>query len=135
MFIRFGSMTTPTTQQYDVDHQPALDRQITIRPETNILETTKGIELFIEMPGVGKDRIGLTVENNVLTVIGSREEYVASKQAKYLLQEREGSEYKRSWKLNTDLDSEKIDAQYEHGVLHVTVPEKAEMRPRSISVQ
>jgi len=136
MFIRFGSYTVPNTQLHNTGQQSETDqRPLTIRPETNILETTKGIELFIEMPGVEKDRIGLTIENNVLTVNGSRKGEHQTEQMKYLLQESCGYDYRRSWKLNTDLDTEKVAAQYEQGVLHVVVPKKEEMRLRTISVK
>jgi HSP20 family protein len=87
-----------------------------------------------ELPDVRKEDIGVTVENNVLTLTGVRKQEEASGRGKYQRIERRFGSFSRSFTLPTSVDSGQIAASYKDGVLTVRLPRREESKPKQISV-
>lgn len=106
------------------DHRFAVD----IRAEEN--------EYVIEadMPGLAEDRINVRVEDNLLVIESVVEDRSEERQDNYIVRERSGRAYYRSFALPKDADHSKIEGTYRNGVLTVTVAKKPEAKPRQIKI-
>lgn len=101
-------------------------------PAVNIKETETGFELELAAPGLKKDQFSIEVDQNLLTISSERKDENESKNAEgtYSRREFSYSAFKRSFTLPETVDSEKIEAQYEDGVLHIAIPKKEEALPK-----
>jgi HSP20 family protein len=104
-------------------------------PRADVVSKGEAVEVAVEMPGVKKDDVQISVEKNVLTIKGSKAAPENVKNKDYYLNERRYGEYKRSFKLSDDLDAEKISASFENGVLTLSIAKKEAAAARSIPIQ
>jgi len=103
-------------------------------PSIDVLETKDAIKLKAELAGMDPDDISLEVEDNVLTLSGERRFKEEVDEDKYYRIERRYGSFTRSMSLPQGIDSEKIDAHYENGILEITIPKAEQARPKKISV-
>ena len=96
------------------------DRMVYATPAANILRNGGGYLLEAEMPGVGKDGLEVTVEDNTITIVGHRADKEAPGQALY--RESRPVDYRRVFDLDPDIDAEKISAKIDQGVLTLALP-------------
>ncbi|EKU49706.1 Hsp20/alpha crystallin family protein [Brevibacterium casei] len=89
----------------------------------------------IDMPGVEPSSIDVDVEDRTLTVRAQRTSPVGDKDVKWLTRERTTGTYARQLTLGNRVALDRIRADYEDGVLTLTIPVAEEARPRKISVQ
>ncbi|MEK7748776.1 MAG: Hsp20/alpha crystallin family protein, partial [Bacteroidota bacterium] len=89
----------------------------------------------VELPGVEKDDVKITLENNILTIRGEKKEAKDIKQENYHRVERSYGSFLRSFKLPTSVKSDKVDAIYKDGILSVTLPKAEEAKPKQIEVK
>jgi HSP20 family protein len=106
----------------------------TLRPPVDIYETSDGITLQADMPGVSKDQLNLRVEGNSLLVEGTIG-IAPQEQMTALHAEVRSTLYRRSFVLSHELETGKIEANLKDGQLTVRIPKRAELRPRRIEVQ
>lgn len=94
-----------------------------------------GDQVFInfDLPGVDPESIDLTVERNVLTVKAERR-FQRSEGDQVLAEERRQGSFTRRVMLGESLDTTKLEAAYDHGVLAVTIPVAEAAQPRKIAV-
>lgn len=108
-------------------------RQINyVTPEVNIFETKDAYVLEAEIPGVNRAGLDISVEDNVLTIIGRRQN--ADQQAGWLHRESVTADYRRSFELDPAIDTDKIDAKVEQGILTVHLPKSERVKPRKITI-
>ena len=88
-----------------------------------------------EIPGVRPEDVRLTVENNVLTIQGSKQQVAEERADRVHRYERTYGAFERSFTLPTTVDANSIKASYENGVLTVTLPKVERAKPRQIEVQ
>ena len=105
----------------------------TFIPATDIIETEGQILVFADMPGVDKNSIKVTLENNVLTIEGQVKQD-APKDMTVIYSEYETGDYYRSFTLGDAIDRSKIAAKYKDGVLQLTLPKAEEAKSRTIDV-
>jgi HSP20 family protein len=104
-------------------------------PAVDIYENAnQEIVLKAELPGITREDIDLRVENNTLTLRGERKRDTEVKQEQYHRVERSYGGFTRSFSLPTRIDTEKVRAEFKDGVLSITLPVKAEAKPRQIEV-
>jgi HSP20 family protein len=103
-------------------------------PAVDVYEDEHNITLKIEAPGVEEKDIDVRVENNTLTVHGERKFEKDEKEENYRRIERQYGSFTRSFTLPTTVDSEKVSANYDKGVLKITLVKKAEAKPKQIKV-
>ena len=107
-------------------------REEYIAPNVNIFETQEGYVLQAEMPGVSKDGLEITLEGNEITITGRRSaESVAGEP---LFRESNTADYRRVFELDPAIDTSKVSAKIEQGVLTVTLPKSERVKPRKIKV-
>ena len=123
-------MTTLTqTENKPVETRRA---QTLLTPVCNIRETKDGYTLDAEMPGVLKDGIEITVENNELVIFGRRKE--SDWKGDYIHRESRWLDYRRVFDLDPSIDTTKISAKMEQGVLTLLLPKTEKVKPKKITV-
>src|ERR1700678_4406403 len=103
-------------------------------PPVDVYEDEHNITLKIEVPGIDEKDIDVRIENNTLTVHGERKFEKEEKEENYRRVERQYGSFTRSFTLPTTVDAEKVSANYDKGVLNITLPKKAEAKPKQIKV-
>jgi HSP20 family protein len=116
------------------DHEDVTSRG-TWLPAVDIFETpAKEIVLKAEVPGLKREDIDLTVENNTLTIRGERRRDDGVSDEGYHRIERAYGAFSRSFTLPNSVEAESVRAEYRDGVLTVTLPQREQARPRQIQV-
>ena len=115
------------------DQRGNLDQtQEFVSPEVNICETKDGYVLQAEMPGVNKDGLEITLEGDEITIVGHRQ--VEQLNGESLFRESREAGYRRVFQLDPAIDTGKVSARMEQGVLTVTLPKSERVKPRKIKV-
>ena len=109
------------------------DRPVHI-PDADIYEADGAIVVLADMPGLDDKAVTVELENDVLTIRG-RAPAAGPEPAEPLVREFCERDYERSFAINTEIDREHIKAQMKNGVLKVTLPLAAEVKPRQIAVE
>lgn len=116
--------------------EPRNDRAATgydcILPSVDILENKDGYVLQAEMPGVNKDGLEVTLEDSVLTIVGRRAE--DSVKAELLYRESRPLDYRRTFELDPTIDTSRIEAKMEQGILTLRLPKQEKVKPRKITI-
>jgi len=106
----------------------------TFVPPVDIYEDEHGINLKMEVPGVSEQDINIQLENNTLSVSGERKFEKNEKEENFHRIERRYGSFTRSFTLPSTVDSEKVNAHYENGILSIQLAKKAEAKPKQIKV-
>jgi HSP20 family protein len=103
-------------------------------PAVDIQETEDAYRLYAELPGLTKDDIQITLENNVLRLSGERKLEKDVKRDDYHRVERTYGTFSRSFALPSQVNAEGVQATFENGVLTLTVPKSESAKPRRIAI-
>ncbi|MEZ4670750.1 MAG: Hsp20/alpha crystallin family protein [Anaerolineae bacterium] len=100
-------------------------------------ETDNAYVVFTALPGVNPEDISVSIEDNVLTISGETAQpaFEEKDNARGLLLERNYGKFSRSIRVGAPVDSDKVEAAYENGVLKLTLPKTPEAQPRLIPVK
>ncbi|HYE29813.1 MAG TPA: Hsp20/alpha crystallin family protein [Methylomirabilota bacterium] len=101
-------------------------------PSVNITETKDAYQLEAEMPGVSKDGLEVLLENNELTIVGHRGAYAPN--AECLYRESRGFHFRRTFVLDPTIDTARINARMQDGVLFLSLPKAEKVKPRKIEI-
>ena len=105
-----------------------------LRPPVDIYEDATGITLHADLPGVARERLNINVDNDTLIIDGQAViEMPEGMEALYA--DVRATHYRRSFTLNPGLETDKIEARLDDGVLTLRVPKHPELRPRKIEVK
>ncbi len=104
-------------------------------PAVDIAEHDDEYLVKVELPGVNKDEVKLTLENNILTIRGEKKQEKETKKENYHRVERSYGSFQRSFTLPAAVKSDKIDASYKDGILTVSLPKAEEAKPKQIEVK
>jgi HSP20 family protein len=107
----------------------------TTRPAVDVREKDEEYLMEVELPGLTDKDVELNVEDNILTLSSKKEESKEEKKNGYLIRERRNREFARTFVLPSDVDREKIKAEFKNGLLMVSIPKKPEAKPRKIDVK
>jgi len=132
----FEDFFKPWNEWFDTSNS-LFNRMLTV-PAVNITETKDEYKLSFAIPGMSKDDFDINIDGNMLTVSCEKEESKEEKEHKYTRKEYNYSSFSRSFSLPEEVSKEKIQANYEHGVLSLQLPKKEEAKKlttRSIMVK
>ena len=105
-------------------------------PATDVNETENEITIKAELPGFNPDQIDIRLEGNVLTLKGQvTSEQERKDEGQVHLRERRMSSFQRSFTLPTSVDADRAEANFENGVLTLTLPKREDARARHIAVK
>lgn len=88
-------------------------------PRIDISETKDNLVIHAEIPGVPKENLKITLQDNILTIEGEKKNVNEEKDVEYYREERAFGKFKRSFTLPVEVDSDKVDAKFEDGILEI----------------
>jgi HSP20 family protein len=103
-------------------------------PSVDITENKDSLTLSAEIPGVDKKDVKISLQNNVLTIEGEKKQEKEENSDGQFRSERFYGKFSRTFTLSTDIDAEKIKADFKNGVLTVTLPKTEKVKPRQIEI-
>ncbi|NSW55084.1 MAG: Hsp20/alpha crystallin family protein [Armatimonadetes bacterium] len=101
----------------------------------DVAETADAYILSAELPGVTMDAVSVNVEDNVITITGTKPAPEDTETVKYHRIERPYGNFQRSLALPRNVDPDQVSAKYETGVLTITVGKREEAKPKRIEIQ
>jgi HSP20 family protein len=105
------------------------------RPAADLAADKEGYVFRFDLPGVPKNAIDISVENDVLTISGERKSPFAAEDGRSIYRrETPSGKFERSFRLPDDADAERVTASYTDGVLEVRVPRSPQLQPRRIAI-
>jgi HSP20 family protein len=111
------------------------DLPSTWTPAVDIAERDDEYVVKVELPGVTRDDVKITSQDNVLTIRGEKKHEKESKGMNYHRTERAYGSFQRSFTLPGTVKEDKIEAEFKDGTLVITLPKAEEAKPRTIEVQ
>ena len=103
-----------------------------ITPPASVTEISDGYMLEIEMPGVKKDGLEISVENNELTIVGRRS--LPAMEGALIHRESRPENFRRAFEIDPSIDANKISAKIDQGLVTLTLPKAEHVKPRKIAV-
>jgi HSP20 family protein len=122
-------MNTLTRETREAD-RPQAEQFIT--PPASVTEIGDGYTLEIEMPGVKKDGLEISFENNELTIIGRRSFPIV--EGTLIHRETRPENFRRTFEIDPSIDADKIGARIDQGLVTLTLPKAEHVKPRKITV-
>jgi len=104
-------------------------------PAVDIAEQENEYVVKIELPGVAKDDVKISVESNTLTIKGEKKQENEQKSKNFHRVERSYGSFQRSFTLPSTVKNDKIDAVFNSGILTITMPKSEEAKPKLIEVK
>ena len=104
-------------------------------PAVDIEEHDDKILVNIELPGMNKDDFKITVKDDMLLVSGEKKVERNEESKNYRYFERRSGKFERSFRLHTEINRDKISANYTNGVLTLELPKADEVKPKEIEVK
>jgi len=101
-------------------------------PLVDVESTEAGYTIRAEMPGVDKAGLEITVDNGELTIIGHR--HTSESPGERVYREIRNNDFRRVYELDPAIDTTKISARIEQGILTLTLPKAESVKPRKITV-
>ena len=103
-------------------------------PAVDVYETENELVIKADLPDVSEKDLDVRVENNMLTIHGERKFEQKVKEENYLRMERSYGSFSRSFSLPNSVNTEAIKAEYKDGVLNITLPKRAESKPKQVKI-
>ena len=104
-------------------------------PALNAWVNDEGLMVTAEVPGVNPEDIEIAILDDTLTLSGSRKTDELPEGAEFKRRERSAGEFSRSIELPFRVDADAVEARFNNGVLHITLPRIPEEKPRKITVK
>jgi len=104
-------------------------------PRCVVSEVKEGYQMKFDLPGISKDQIKIELHENQLTVSGERKEQKSIEDQKTHFSEVYYGSFTRSFTFPTQVDAEKVNAEYENGVLSINIPKSELSRSRQITIK
>ena len=144
-FFNRDEFLTPFDKMFDqlVETQfPDMVKQVGVKPyqgsaypKVNVYEYDDKVSVVAEIPGISKNDINIDVEDDVLTIKGSKHGFVEDEDAVVLRKELKHSSFERKFTLGDSLDGDGIKASFTDGILSIDVPKVEEVKPKKSVVK
>jgi HSP20 family protein len=104
-------------------------------PRLDMFDRANKVIVKAELPGVKKEEIDISVAGSILTIKGERKAEEEIRDEDYYCCERFRGSFYRAIQLPTDVETEKIEANYADGILEITLPKVPEVKPKKIEIK
>jgi HSP20 family protein len=104
-------------------------------PAADLKESDDGFTVRLDLPGVDKKDVKVSVHDDVVTIRGERKQEKAEQNQSWHRNERIYGLFERSFRLGVPLDPSRVKATYQSGVLTVSVPKAESSKPREIEIE
>jgi HSP20 family protein len=116
-------------------HGPFAGTGAQMFPLVNVTQDDDNFYVRAELPGVKPSDLSVSVVDNKLSISGTRDLPAEGENVSYHRREREGGPFSRSIELPSPVDRERVDAQFQNGLLSIVIPLAEETKPRQIPVK
>lgn len=103
-------------------------------PAIDIYDSKDNLVVKADLPGLSKDEIDVSIQENILTISGEKKRESKVKEEDYFREERFYGSFHRAITLPTEVDRTKVQANFKDGVLELTLPKKEEAKPQQIKI-
>jgi HSP20 family protein len=103
-------------------------------PAVDVSEDKDNVIVKADLPGLTKDDVEITLQDNVLTLRGEKKQQTERKEENFYRMERVHGTFSRSFELPVAVNANKVAATFKDGVLHITLPKAEEAKPKQIKV-
>ena len=144
-FFDRDSFLTPFDKMFDQmieTHFPNVVQQVGVKPyqgtaypKVNVYEYEDKIGIIAEIPGLKKKQLDIEVEDGVLTISGDKHGIEEQEGATVLRRELKASSFKRSFQLGELLDESRVDANFNDGILSISIPKVEPEKPQKTYVK
>jgi HSP20 family protein len=130
--VAWPTFTRLTSLQDELSRlfEPAL----TWSPALDVLEDKENFSVRVELPGLKREDIEVSIQDGALVITGERKAEKISEGTEVHQQERYHGKFLRTLALPTEVTAEKVAAQYKDGVLTVTLPKAEEAKPKVVAI-
>ncbi len=104
------------------------------QPPLDLKEDEGNYYAHLELPGMSKEEVKITLENNVLTVRGEKKQEAVEEKEEYRRVERSYGVFERCFRISQEIREEGISAEMQSGILKITIPKVEKAEPRQISI-
>jgi HSP20 family protein len=122
------------TQNTQVDKPAEAARTPALIPAVDVVEDAQGITLYADLPGVPKDKLDLSVDADSITIEG-RLSLDVPEGVEVTHAEVSIPQYRRVFTLSKELDSTKVAAEFNNGVLKLRIPKAEHAQPRKVQIR
>jgi HSP20 family protein len=129
---RFNQLFDDTFARAFGDQQEVSPRAWT--PPVDTYETSDSLVLKAELPGINPEDVEICVEDSTLYLKGERKFEKEVKEENLYRVERSYGTFTRSFSVPNTIDADKVKAEYENGILTLTMPKREEAKPRTIKI-
>ncbi len=116
------------------ESQAGLDSPAGVYPFLNVTQDQDNFYVRSEIPGMSLDELDVSVTGRNVSIAGERNIPSEDKGVRYHRREREAGKFRRQFNLPTDVEAEKVEARYRHGMLMIVLPKAESAKPRKISI-
>jgi len=136
LFDEFRRLESQMDQLFGQSPWPAGIRSVQrgTFPPLNVGATPERVDVYLFAAKLDPKTLDLSIQQNLLSVSGSRRVEAENEKAEYYRRERFDGDFRRVLALPEDVDPERVTAQYRDGILHITIPRHESARPRQITV-
>jgi HSP20 family protein len=114
---------------------PSMYSEYDWNPSVDVAETDAEIVVTADLPGVKKDDVDVTVDQNQLVISGERKQEEEESDKNYYRLERRYGSFRRAFVLPANADAERVKAAYKDGVLTVTIPKTEVSKGKKVNIQ
>ncbi|MCA9400784.1 MAG: Hsp20/alpha crystallin family protein [Candidatus Omnitrophica bacterium] len=125
----FGTSLFPSLKEYDINQGAAW------YPALDVSEDKENVYVKADLPGLEKKDISVDIKNQTLVIRGERKSEDEKKEKNYYHIERSYGVFERRLNLSSQIDTKKIKATYNNGVLELVLPKSAESKEQTISIE
>ena len=118
----------PVTALFNEFFNTGFTVPVSRKPLVNIIESDERIELSLAAPGLNKDQIKIDIDDDLLHISASVEQKDANEGEKFLKKEFNFFKFKRTFSIPDTVETDKIEAKYENGILLIAFPKKEEVK-------
>ncbi len=104
-------------------------------PSVDVAERENDLVVKVELPGVSKDEVKITLQDNMLSIRGEKKQEKEAKDANFHRVERTYGSFQRTFTLPAPVKADKVDASYKDGILTITLPKAEEAKAKQIEVR
>jgi HSP20 family protein len=103
-------------------------------PNVDVIENAENVVVKAEMPGMKPEDVDIRVEGNLLSLHGEYKDESEKQEGQYHVRERRQGSFSRTIPLPSEVDTEKANAEFENGVLTLTLPKNEAAKPKRINI-
>jgi HSP20 family protein len=130
----FLSMSEAMDRLFDQAFVPFGNGPRSLTPSVDVIENDNEVLVKAEMPGFNPNDVDIRVEGNILTMHGEVKQESEKQEGQYHVRERRQSSFHRSIPLPVEVNADQAKAEFDNGVLTLTLPKNENAKPKRISI-